>query len=55
MKGRPTHIKLAMLEEWWVAHLGDTRWSVECQVGNYLGALRRGGQLDENNQIRKYL
>jgi hypothetical protein len=28
-------------------------WANEVQVGNYLGALRRGGQLDNDNQIRK--
>lgn len=28
-------------------------WATEVQVGNYLGALRRGGQLDNNNLIRK--
>jgi hypothetical protein len=29
------------------------RWGTEVQVGNYLGALRRGGQLNDENQIRK--
>lgn len=29
------------------------RWATEVQVGNYLGALRRGGQLDDENKIRK--
>lgn len=29
------------------------RWATEVQVGNYMGALRRGGQLNDENQIRK--
>lgn len=29
------------------------RWATYVQVGNYLGALRRGGQLDDQNRIRK--
>lgn len=28
-------------------------WATEVQVGNYLGAIRRGGQLDDDNRIRK--
>lgn len=28
-------------------------WATEVQVGNYLGAIRRGGQLDNENRIRK--
>lgn len=31
----------------------DTLLAVEVQVGNYLGALRRGGQLDSVNRLRK--
>lgn len=27
--------------------------ATEIQVGNYLGAIRRGGQLDDDNRIRK--
>lgn len=29
------------------------KWATEVQVGNYLGAIRRGGQLDDDNRIRK--
>lgn len=29
------------------------RWATEVQVGNYLGAIRRGGQLDDDNLVRK--
>lgn len=58
MKGLPTHKKLAILRDWWfnAPRLGgyDTH-VVEVQVGNYLGALRRGGQLNERNQVRKYI
>lgn len=28
-------------------------WATEVQVGNYLGALKRGGQLDDSLRIRK--
>lgn len=28
-------------------------FATEVQVGNYLGAIRRGGQLDDQNRIRK--
>ena len=28
-------------------------WATQVQVGNYLGAIRRGGQLDNENKIRK--
>lgn len=28
-------------------------WATEVQVGNYLGAIRRGGQLNDDNLIRK--
>lgn len=58
MKGKPTHEKLVILEAWWERHLqpnNRVRYQCEVQVGNYLGALRRGGQLDANNQIRKYI
>ena len=55
MKGKPTHEKLAILDAWYHAHIAEHPYITECQVGNYLGALRRGGQLDENNVIRKYI
>jgi hypothetical protein len=55
MKGKDTTDKLGMLETWWDQHIIDGRvmWATEVQVGNYLGALRRGGQLDNENRIRK--
>jgi hypothetical protein len=70
MKGKPTHEKLAILEAWWDRHqprynhhagpsevkaASHIAYVCEVQVGNYLGALRRGGQLDADNQIRKYI
>jgi hypothetical protein len=59
MKGKPTRIKLDMCAMWYdgeTAHSAErTKWEREVQVGNYLGALRRGGQLDDSNQVRKYI
>ncbi len=66
MKGKATHEKLAILKRWWDSELKDIsyvagidakpeKWFVvEIQIGNYLGALRRGGQLDEHNRVRRY-
>ena len=57
LKGAPTREKLRLLEEWYdgkhVSTPGSTKWQREVQVGNYLGALRRGGQLDQDNRVRK--
>src|SRR5947208_287754 len=62
LKGKPTAVKLQFLEKWYdgTAYQGlagnlYSKWQREVQVGNYLGALRRGGQLDSNNQVRRYL
>lgn len=70
MKGQPTCMKLAILIAWWkqqtsiqLAEYGMKPaeefnkhcYYYECQIGNYLGALRRGGQLDDQNRIRKWL
>lgn len=58
LKGQPTHVKLDRLAEWYDGWGQAQEYSQpirELQVGNYLGALRRGGQLDASNQIRKYL
>lgn len=64
MKGKATHEKLAILRNWWDSELKgvtftvgvkhEKQYAVEIQVGNYLGALRRGGQLDERNRVRRY-
>lgn len=68
MKGVDTHEKLAILEAWWDKQMENAAQLVRCdqgdrgralahateiQVGNYLGAIRRGGQLDDENRIRK--
>lgn len=71
MKGVPTHEKLAICMRWWetqleiankakeqgltIDGLERVRHITELQVGNYLAALRRGGQLDDQNRVRKYL
>lgn len=63
MKGIPTHEKLKILKDWWdqqreaarIENNHDLWWATEVQVGNYLGALRRGGQLDYANRVRKYI
>ena len=61
MKGKPTHKKLAILMSWFQKDNDNPNpccellRSTEVQVYNYLGALRRGGQLDEHNRIRKYI
>jgi hypothetical protein len=70
MKGKYTHEKLRICKDWWdmnnkhadaLEELGkkaeaqNLRYDTEVQVGNYLGALRRGGQLDMNNQVRRYI
>ena len=55
MKGKPTAEKLDILSTWWETQLGYAPYATEVQVGNYLGALRRGGQLDSENRVRKYI
>jgi hypothetical protein len=58
MKGKKTHEKLDILMRWYQAdgaHAGNRIEYVRVQVYNYLGALRRGGQLDDQNRIRKYI
>lgn len=59
LKGLDTTDKLHILEMYWdrmmelaMTDEGRER-EIEVQVGNYLGALRRGGQLNDENQIRK--
>lgn len=59
MKGIPTHEKLQVLKDWWDKMRGELGaeldYVIEVQVGNYLGALRRGGQLNGQNQVRRYI
>lgn len=57
MKGVDTYRKLEICEAWWDRKFGIKTASgidiAEIQVGNYLGALVRGGQLNNERQIRK--
>ena len=57
LKGTPTRHKLERLEEWYDNKHGIsrdmTKYMREVQVGNYLGALRRGGQLDADNKVQR--
>lgn len=58
MKGVDTYRKLEICEAWWDKHHGEAQTEMGCdvaemQVGNYLGALVRGGQLNNERQIRK--
>ena len=58
MKQIPTHDKLRICHDYWKRKASPTpsiMYIIECQVGNYLGALRRGGQLNDQNQVRKYI
>lgn len=59
MKGKATHEKLAILKDWRENNAqyrttGQIDLRTQVQIDNYLGALRRGGQLDRNNMIKKY-
>ena len=50
MKGIPTAEKLRTLRDW----LGDGRsWCRQVQVHNYIGALKRGGQITAEGNIGK--
>jgi hypothetical protein len=53
MKGKPTTAKLDMLAKWYDRFRKDWAYRTEVQVGNYLGALRRGGQLDMQNRVQR--
>lgn len=67
MKGKTTAVKLTILERWWDVEMRAAEqivqpqrakaaaYAVEVQVGNYLGALKRGGQLNDDLLIRKEL
>lgn len=51
LKGVSTEKKLDMLQDWLNDHNCDRRATV--QVNNYLGALKRGGQISEKGEVRK--
>lgn len=57
MKGLSTHEKLAWLEARWDIYVKDdamgTRDVEKVRINNYIGALRRGGQLDSDFNVRK--
>lgn len=57
LKGISTREKLRRLADWYDGEepRSDkyTKWQREVQVGNYLGALRRGGQLDMQNRFQR--
>lgn len=61
LKGRTTRDKLVQLAHWydgdrWAPNSNFfSRYQREVQVGNYLGALRRGGQLDADNNVKKVI
>lgn len=53
LKGLGTYNKLKALHEYWLMHVVGNKDNVDrmlqkIRVNNYLGALRRGGQLDED-------
>lgn len=68
LKGLDTADKLQILQDYWnsqnykagqyygrdcLIRASALRFATEVQVGNYLGALRRGGQLDDENRVRR--
>ncbi len=60
MKGKTTEEKLDICKCWYdngffrVTNSREADFRIrDMQVANYLGALRRGGQLDMDNKIRK--
>ena len=57
MKGVSTEKKLDILHEWRencaLNNFGEVPFSCQVQIVNYLGALRRGGQLDMQNRVQR--
>ena len=51
MKGLSTWLKLLVLHRYYFNTAGGT--IIWCRVDNYLGALRRGGQLDKDYMVVK--
>ena len=56
LKSQTTANKLTLLAEWYdgnfLSSQANSKWEREVQVGDYLRALRRGGQLDQNNRVK---
>lgn len=51
LKGVSTSTKINMLINYWLIHYNDELTSI--RVWNYIGALRRGGQLNEKLEVIK--
>lgn len=51
LKGISTEHKLAQLDAWIRDH--HSSFASKCQVDNYLGALKRGGQIDSEGNVLK--
>jgi hypothetical protein len=50
LKGRPTQKKLELLD-WWLQYRCSKQ--AQIQVHNYIGALKRGGQLSMSLEVQK--
>ena len=53
MKGMPTTVKLEMLDRWFLKNVIEKPRRTQVQVDNYLKALKRGGQLGMNLEVRR--
>ena len=51
LKGSTTEQKLLLLLNWLNKHMES--FAAQCQVDNYLGALKRGGQIDAEGNVLK--
>jgi hypothetical protein len=52
LKGLPTEEKLDKLHDW-LHNVGPTSRRKQVQVDNYINALKRGGQLNEEGHVQK--
>lgn len=56
MKGKPTSDKLRMLDWWRSQHAAGDNTLLpvhQCQIDNYINALKRGGQLNMDLTIKR--
>jgi len=51
LKGKTTQQKLDLLDMWYKSYQPGE--AAHAQVNNYLGALKRGGQIDANGKVLK--
>lgn len=51
LKGKDTKEKLDLLQAWLTENKNSH--AAQCQVDNYLGALKRGGQIDASGKVVK--